>query len=99
MPLLSDRQQKWFHLCGFACLSAAGIYVSIVKWPYPKIKDLLSVIATPAFAIVVVFAWLSIRGNWSKERHDQAIRIPIVAAGILMSIIWLANHFFLWSSA
>jgi hypothetical protein len=82
----------------FCLLECRWNYVSIVKWPYPKIKDLLSVIATPAFAIVVVFAWLSIRGNWSKERHDQAIRIPIVAA-ILMSIIWLANHFFLWSSA
>jgi hypothetical protein len=95
MPLLSDRQQKWFHLYGCACLSAAGIYVSIATWPYPKTKDLLSVIATPALAVMVVIAWFSIRGDWSKERHDRAIKIPIIGAAILMAIFWAVNQILL----
>jgi hypothetical protein len=99
MPLLSGRQIKWFHLCGFACLSAAGIYVSLVRWPYPKIKDLLSVIVTPAFAAMMVIAWISIHNDWSKERHDRAMKIPLIAAAVLVSLFWLVNYILLRQAA
>jgi len=91
MRLELTVKQKWFQVCGFAFLGAVGIVPSIVKWPYPKLKDVFCVVATATFSIMGVISWLSIRNNWSKEKHERAMTISVWVLGAVIAILWVLN--------
>jgi hypothetical protein len=83
--------QKWVRVWGWASLGALGMYVTIVRWPYPNLKDLICVIATVAFVTLAAMAWLGIRSNWSEEKEKRATRIALFIAGTVIAILIVLN--------